>query len=51
MATQDINVFVNQDIPAANVKVSITSRDYFRNDQERVLYYIKGNAFLPVLYN
>jgi len=27
----DINVFVDQDTLAANVKVSITSRDFFRH--------------------
>jgi len=29
----DINVFVDQDTLAANVKVSITSHDFFRNYQ------------------
>jgi hypothetical protein len=32
MAT-GINVIVNQDIPAANVKVSITSHDFSNRDQ------------------
>ena len=39
MAT-DINVIVNQDIPAANVKVSITSHDFFRNYQSKFLLHI-----------
>ena len=36
MAT-DINVIVKLDIPAANVKVSITSYDFFRNYQSKFL--------------
>ena len=37
----DINVFVDQDTLAANVKVSITSHDFFRNYEKKILLHIR----------
>ena len=45
----DINVIVNQDVPAANVKVSITSHDFFRNHQKRINWWIVNKNKLYVL--
>ena len=39
MATQDINVFVNQDIPEANVKVSILYHVIYSEINEKCVLY------------
>ena len=49
---EDINVFVNQDTPAANVKVSIISRDFFQKYFKKMYigtFYMESIFYLPFI--